>query len=262
MRMIRDWSPLRWLPWRGWLMAGLLAVFAAGAVAQPATRGSFTPAQRQEIVDIIREALRTDPSLLRDAISALQEAEEREKATMAQGAIGELGQALTRNPADPVAGNPKGDVTLVEFYDARCPYCRRMLPVLADLVRRDPNVRIVYKDFPILGPASTLAARALLAAQKQDGYFKLHNVLMTGASPTDMESIRAAAGRAGLDWEKLQRDMGDPEVQARLTANLAMGRRLGIQGTPAYVVGNQILPGAVGVAELMAAVSAARTKAQ
>jgi protein-disulfide isomerase len=249
--------------WGAWLMALLLALGGAGtAAAQTAPRGGFTPAQRQEIVEIVREALRTDPGILREAIAALQEAEEREKEAQALGAISELGPALTRNPADPVAGNPKGDVTLVEFYDARCPYCRRMVPVLADLVRRDPNVRIVYKDFPILGPASTLAARALLAAQKQDGYLKLHNVLLTGAPPTDMDSIRAAAGRAGLDWERLQRDMGDPEIQARLNANLAMGRRLGIQGTPAYVVGNQILPGAVGVAELLAAVSAARTKAQ
>lgn len=259
MRMIRDWRPGRRLPWRAWLMAGLLALFVAGpAAAQPAPRGSFSPAQRQEIIDIVREALRTDPSLLRDAISALQEDEARAKEALAQGAIGELGAALTRNPADPVGGNPKGDVTVVEFYDARCPYCRRMVPVLADLVRRDPNVRIVYKDFPILGPASTLAARALLAAQKQDGYLKLHNVLMTGAPPTDMDSIRTAAGRAGLDWDRLQRDMGDPEIQARITANLAMGRQLDIQGTPAYVIGNKLLPGAVGVAELQAAVAAAR----
>jgi protein-disulfide isomerase len=181
----------------------VLVTLASGAAAQgpasPALQplGSFTMQQRQEIIGIMREALRTDPSLLRDAITALQEDEERQKTSAARGTIGELNQALFRNPADPVAGNPNGDVTVVEFYDARCPYCRRMVPVVAELLRRDPNVRFVYKDFPILGPASTLGARALLAAQKQGGYFKLHAILMTGGPTIDQDSLRAAAARHG-----------------------------------------------------------------
>ena len=169
-----------------------------------------------------------------------------------------MNQALTRAPGDPVAGNPAGDVTVVEFYDVRCPYCRRMLPVVAELLRRDPGVRFVYKDFPILGPASTLAARALLAAHKQGGYLKMHTALMTGAPALDQDGLRAATGRAGLDWERLQRDMNDPEIAARIAANLALGKRLEIQGTPAYIIGDQVLPGAVEVADLLAAVAVAR----
>jgi len=242
------------------LMLGAATLWPARLAAQQTPQGSFSPMQRLEIIAIIREALRTDPSLLRDAIAALQEDEESRKQALARGALAELGPELARNPADQVVGNPNGDVTVVEFYDARCPYCRRMLPVVADLLKKDPNVRFVYKDFPILGPASTLAARALMASQKQGGYVKLHNVLMTGAPAADMEGMRAAAGRAGLDWDRLQRDMMDPDIQARIAANLALGRKLDIQGTPAYVVGNQILPGAVDIADLQAAVAAARKK--
>jgi len=220
--------------------------------------GSFTTQQRQEIIAIIREALRTDTTLLRDAITALQGEEERAKSSTASGAITDLQQALVRNPGDPVAGNPNGDVTVVEFFDLRCPYCRRMVPVVNELIRRDPNVRVVFKDFPILGPASTLGARAMLAAQKQGGYLKMYHALMTGSPSVDDAGLRAAAGRAGLDWERLQRDMGDPEIQGRLNANLALGRKLDIQGTPAYVIGTQMLPGAVDIGTLTAAVAAAR----
>jgi protein-disulfide isomerase len=157
-------------------------------------------------------------------------------------------------------GNPDGDVTIVEFFDVRCPYCRRMLPVMAELLKRDPGVKLVFKDFPILGPASTLGARALVASHKQGGYLKFYHVMMTGAPVGDMEGLRAAAGRAGLDWDRLQRDMAAPDVQGRIAANLAIGRRLDIQGTPAYVVGERILPGAVDLAEMLAAVAAARRK--
>ena len=230
------------------------------AAAQPAgpPAGSFTPQQRQEIIAIIRDALRTDASLLRDAITALQEDEERQKTSIARGAIGDLSAALTRTPGDPVAGNPNGDVTIVEFYDVRCPYCRRMVPVIAELIRRDPKVRIVYKDFPILGPASTLAARALLAAHKQGGYNKMHAALMTGSPTIDQDTLRSTTTRIGLDWDRLQRDMDDPEIQVRLAANLSLGRKLDIQGTPAYVIGEKMLPGAVDIADLIGAVAAAR----
>lgn len=245
------------------LLALMVVLLMPGvAPAQPPSAslpplGSFTTAQRAEIIAIIREALRTDASLLRDAITALQEEEARAKTSAARGAIGELARSLA---GDPVAGNPDGDVTIVEFFDVRCPYCRRMVPVIADLLKRDPGVKLVYKDFPILGPASVLAARALLASQKQGRYVRLHDVLMTGAPVTDMDSLRAAAGRAGVDWDRLQRDMGDPEVQGRIAANLAIGRRLDIQGTPAYVIGERILPGAVDIGELLAAVAAARAR--
>lgn len=238
---------------------GLLAGLLAGLMAVPAMAAEgFTAQQRAEIVEVVRVALKTDPTILRDAIAALQEQDESRQQAAARAAIPALADVLTRAPGDPTEGNPQGDVTVVEFFDARCPYCRRMLPVMAGLLARDRNVRVVYKDFPILGAGSVLGAKALLAAQKQDGYVKMKNAVMTGPADITLDSLRAAAAKTGLDWDRLQKDIASPAVQQRIEANLALGRKLDISGTPAYVIGEQMLPGALGLAELQDAVAAAR----
>jgi protein-disulfide isomerase len=170
-----------------------------------------------------------------------------------------MGEARRNAADDPVEGNPRGDVTVVEFFDARCPYCRRMLPVLAELLKRDHDVRVVYKDIPILGPASVLASRALLAAQKQGGYLKLKEAVMTGPADVTEDLLRADAAKVGLDWDRLRNDMADPAVQRRIDANLAMARKLDIDGTPAYVIGSRMLPGALTLSELEDAVADARS---
>lgn len=242
------------------LVLAALAVFLA--LAAPALAQPFTPAQRAEIVQILREALLRDPSILRDAVTALQEDEARRSETAAKAAISTLQDDLLRTPGDPVGGNPAGDVTIVEFYDVRCPYCRRMVPVIAELLRRDPGIRVVYKDMPVLGPASQLGARALLAAQKQGGYLKLHALLMTGGPNIDRDALRAAAGRAGLDWARLERDMEAADVAVRINNNLAIAQKLRIEGTPAYVIGGHLLPGAMDLASLEDAVALARKPAR
>jgi len=237
------------------------ALLASVSLAHPARAddgATFSPAQRAEIVAIMRSALKSDPSILRDAIAALQDEEAGVKETAARVAIGKAGPALTRAPGDPVAGNPDGDVTVVEFYDVRCPYCRRMLPVVADLVRQDPKVRIVYKDIPILGPASVVGAKAVLAAQRQGGYQKLHDIIMSGSPNVTEDSLSVDTRRAGLDWARLRRDMEDPSIQHRIDGNLELARALGIDGTPAYVIGGKLFPGALDLAELRDAVAAAR----
>ena len=248
--------------WRGvgWI-AVLLALLLSGrpGVAQPApSAGTFTPAQRAEIVSIMRSALKADPSILRDAITALQQQDANAQDAAARVAISRAGPALARNPGDPVAGNPDGDVTLVEFYDLRCPYCRHMLPAMAELLAHDPKLRLVYKDIPVLGEASVLGARAVLAAQRQGGYLKLQQALMSGSGQITEASVQAAATRLGLDWPRLRRDMDAPEVRTRIEANLALARDLGIDGTPTYVVGSKLLPGAVPLEALQSAVAAAR----
>ena len=235
----------------------MLLPLAAFAQAQQATQraDSFTPAQRAEIVAVLRHALATDPSILRDAVAALR-ADERARQ---DAAVTRAELELTRGADDPVAGDAAGRVTLVEFYDVRCPYCRRMVPVVAELLRREPRLRLVYKDIPILGPPSVLGARALLAARRQGGYARLHDAVMSADAPSvTLESLQAQAAAVGLDWPRLQRDMADPAIAERLEANVALAHRLGIEGTPAYVVGGRLLPGAVGLAELQAAVAAAR----
>jgi len=238
----------------------LSLAFAAILLTPPVLRAqSFTPAQRAELVQILRDALKTDPSILREAVAALQEDDQHQSEAVARAAIAAAGPALTRSPGDPVAGNPNGHVTLVEFYDVRCPYCRRMLPTVAALLAQDHDIRLVYKDLPVLGPASVIGARALLAAQKQGGYQKLHDALMAGSPDITEEMVKSAAGRLGLDWPRLKAEMESPDVLARINANLALAQKLQIQGTPAYIVGQQILPGAVELADLQSAVKSART---
>jgi protein-disulfide isomerase len=237
----------------------LALLFALVAVAARADEPSaFTPAQRAEIVSILRQALKSDPSILRDAVAALQAEEAARRASNAAATIERLGPALTAAAGDPVAGNPRGDVTLVEFYDLRCPYCRRMLPVLDALIRSDPKLRVVYKDIPILGASSVLGAKAVLAAQRQGGYLRLHDLLMKGSTQITEATLQAAAQAAGLDWERLQRDMADPAIEARINANLDLARALDVDGTPVFIIGKQLLPGAAELAELQDAVKAAR----
>ena len=181
----------------------------------------------------------------------------------AQGLDAATIATLMADPADPVSGNPSGDVTVVEFFDTRCPYCRKLEPAMAALLGRDRGVRLVYKDLPILGPASVVGAKALLAAQLQSdrvpgGYEKLRDVLMRGGSDASNEGVLASARGVGLDPDRLGRDMESASVQGRIAANLQLARALGIQGTPALVIGDTLLPGAVDVAELQAAVQAER----
>jgi protein-disulfide isomerase len=233
----------------------LIALLLLPGLARAA---SFTPEQRSEIVQILRQALKDDPSILRDAVTALQEDEGARQAVAARAAIQAARPALVADAADPVAGNPAGDVTIVEFYDTRCPYCRAMLPTIAALLQSDPRIRLVFKDLPVLGPASVTEARALLAAQRQGGYAKLQEVLMHGTAQPTEDSLRDAASRLGLDGARLLRDMADPAIQARLDGNIRLARSLGVQGTPALVIGDQVIPGAVDAAELRQAVAAVR----
>jgi protein-disulfide isomerase len=230
---------------RAFLLAAAGLVIGGRAVAQ-----SFTDAQREEIVSILRDALRRDPSILRDAFAAMQATEERERAEAQRAGIAAHRDALVRNAADPVRGNPRGDVTIVEFFDVRCPYCKRLHEDMAALIGRDRNLRVVMKDIPILGPQSLVASRALLAAQRQGRYVELHDALMRSrGEPTDAV-IRAEAQRVGIDANRLFRDMEDPAIQRQLDVNLALARTLQIEGTPALVIGDSLIPGAVPLAQL------------
>jgi len=233
-------------------ITGALLTWGATARAD-----SFTSQQRAEIVAILRDALKQDPSILREAVAALQADDATKSQESTRTALTKLGDRLV-SPNDPSVGNPKGDVTIVEFFDTRCPYCRRIEPVMSEFLRQDPNVRLVYKDLPILGPASLLGTKALLAAQKQGAYERFRDVVMKLPPDTTMMQLEGAAKQAGLDWQKLSRDMQDPSVQIRIDQNLALARALEIQGTPALVIGKQLIPGAVDLHDLKDAVAEAR----
>jgi protein-disulfide isomerase len=235
----------------------LLAVCATLLLPFAARADGFTAAQRAEIVSIVRDAMKHDPSILRDAVAALQADEAKQQEADQRAMIAAHQDALV-SPQDPVAGNPRGDVTIVEFFDTRCPYCRKLEPEMAKFLAEDHGVRLVYKDLPILGDASVLGAKALLAAQKQGGYEKLREAVMQMPPSTTLPMIQQAAERLGLDWPRLKHDMDDPAIQQRIDANVKLARVLNIEGTPALVIGQQLVPGAVSLADLQKLVTAAR----
>ena len=241
--------------------AALLAVLSFGLSGggAPARADSFTPAQRQEIVGIVRQALKTDPSILSDAILSLRAQADKEQAGDSARAVQRNSAALAGMPGDYIAGNPQGDVTLVTFYDPRCPYCRKVLPVLDALVAGDHKLRLVEKLIPILGPNSLLQSKAIAAAGRQNKYAALQHALMNDTAPPGMDRITLLAGREGLDTARLQRDMADPALEARLRGDVGLAQSLGITGTPSFVIGGKVIPGALGLDELRQAVSEARS---
>jgi len=230
----------------------LAALAACALLAPPALAQTFTPAQRAEIVSIMRDALLRDPSILHDAFQAMKDADMRSTI--------EAHRAELVTQSDPVAGNLNGAVTVIEFYDTRCPYCREIEPTIAHVLAQDHRVRLVYKDLPVLGPASVLAAHALLAAQRQNGYEKLRAALMQAPPDYTQEQVLAIARKVGLDTDRLARDMNDKTITARLDANLALASALGIDGTPALVVGDVLIPGAIEYSELEKDIGAARAQ--
>jgi protein-disulfide isomerase len=240
------------------LLSGALALGAAAAARAQQPAAGFTEAQRAEIVGILRDALRTDPSILRDALEGMEAADRRERDGATHAAIAANAEALFRDPADPALGNPRGAVTVVEFFDPRCGYCKQMHPTVAELLRRHRDVRWVLKDLPILGPNSVLASRALLAAQKQGKHAELHDALLKLREEPTEPVLKREAERVGLDWVRLKRDMDDPAVERRIEANARLAQAVQIQGTPAIVVGSTLVPGAVDLATLERLVAEAR----
>jgi protein-disulfide isomerase len=231
------------------LCALLPALLLPALLPVAAVAAKFTPAQRAEIVEIVRQALKQDPTILRDALAAMQASDSRAAVEAVRGKL--------VTSADPVAGNPKGDVTIVEFFDTRCPYCRAMEPEMEKFVADHHNVRLVYKDLPILGPASVLGSKALLAAKEQGDYEKMRDAVMQLPPDTTPEMIQATARKLGLNWDRLSHDMESPAVRQQIADNLKLAHELGIDGTPAMVVGDTLIQGAVDPSDLRQAVEQA-----
>ena len=234
-------------------LLALAALLPGSALAQ-----ALTAAQREEVLGLLRQSLRDDPSILREALAGLEQAETRDREAARARTLAERGDALFRDAADPVRGNPQGRVTMVEFFDARCGFCKQMHPVMEQLLARERDLRVVMKDLPILGPNSVLAARAMLAAQRQNGYVPLYDALMRLREDTTEPVLRREAERLRLDWPRLRREMEEPAVTARIERNVTLARALEIQGTPAFVIGTTILPGATDLATLQGLVARAR----
>jgi protein-disulfide isomerase len=239
----------------GLLLGIMLALPAAASLA-----AEFSAEQREAIEKIVREYLITNPDVMLEALQAAQERIKSETRAQRATALTERRRELYDDPESPVGGNPKGDVTVVEFFDYRCPYCKQVVPAIEKLLAEDKQVRFVYKEFPVLGPESVTAARAALAAREQGKYEPLHYALMGLKGQLNEAAIFNAAKAAGLDAERLKRDMADPKIEATLKANQELAQALDIRGTPAFVVGDEIVPGAVSLDALRQLVRVARSE--
>lgn len=234
--------------------AGLAALTLANAPA----RAAMDDTQRQAIEQVVRDYLLKHPEVIVEAIDELQKREKVAEEVRNRDALAASRAALETNPADPVLGNPKGDVTLVEFFDYQCGYCKAVQADVQKLIKDDGKLRVVFKEFPILGPASVTAAKAALASREQGKYEAFHNVLMAHRGQLDDDTIQRLAKSVGLDTDKLKKDMDSAEVQQVIGANLALAQALGIRGTPAFIVGDDMAPGAIKLNDMKAMVAKAR----
>lgn len=237
--------------------AALLALGAAGAAAQ-----SITNAQRGEIEKIIRDYLIKNPEVLQEAIAELEKRQASADAEKHKTAVKENAEALFNSPRHVTVGNTKGDVTFVEFFDYNCGYCKRALEDMMALIKADPNLKVVLKEFPVLGPGSQDAARVGVAVRMQDKtgkkYLEFHQKLLTGRGQVDKARALAAAKEAGLDVARIERDLASDEVRASIEESFKLAEKLGLNGTPSYVIGNDVVVGAVGLAALREKVNHAR----
>jgi protein-disulfide isomerase len=234
----------------------LLAVLcAAPAQAQ-------TPS-RETIEEIVRDLIRREPEIVLDALEAIEKRREAAQAQNARRALAERRRELENDPDAPVAGNPRGTVVVVEFFDYRCPYCKRMHEPVKQMIAAERDVRVVRRDLPILGAASVIASRAALASRAQGAarYEAFHDALMVSRGTLDEAGVFRIARESGLDVERLRRDMDDPRIAALLRKNADLAQALGLTGTPGYAIGEALVPGAVDLATLRSLVAEARARA-
>lgn len=240
----------------------LAALILAASVFPAAAADPLTPGQADAVRQIVREYLVENPEVLIEALQAYEskmaaEAQKQQQATLAQRR-----DQLERDPTSPVAGAADGDVTLVEFTDYRCSYCKKVFPAVQDLLKADGGIRYVVKEYPILGPDSVVAARAALAVWRSTPaeYMAFHAALMAARGGLDETRVLEIAGEIGLDAKALAGAMKDPEINAVLAKNHELAQALNIRGTPAFVVGGRLVPGAVDVETLRRLVAEARTQ--
>jgi protein-disulfide isomerase len=233
----------------------LSALLATTLLLGPLQAAEFSDAQKSEMGSIIREYLLENPEVLRDALIALQQREDAKQAKSQKDQLKQNADAIFRYPGDFTIGNPDASVTLVEFFDYNCGYCKKSLPTILELLETDKDLKIVFKEFPILSPGSVMAAKAAIAARQQNKYWELHQAFMGFAGSKDEAAVLAIAEKTGLDMEKLKKDMEGPEVAEILSANSKLARAIGVEGTPGFIVDETLIPGAVGVDALTAMIA-------
>jgi protein-disulfide isomerase len=239
----------------------VFALLACLAAALPGARAEIlTPPQQDAIRTLVRDYLLANPEIIVEALAALEERQKAEAASSQAQALRARRGELQSDPGTPWAGSAEPDLVIVEFFDYRCQYCKQVVQALTQLVASDAKLRVVYKELPILGPDSELAARAALAAHRQGRYARYHAALMARRGPFDEATLLALASEHGLDATRLKADMARPEIVAQIDRNRALARDLGIRGTPAFVIGETIVPGAIDLETMRGLVAQARRR--
>jgi len=231
-------------------MLALAALLALGP--GPARAAEFNDRQRSEIETIVRDYLLAHPELLQEVFTALEQRQAKAQAGQRRKAVADNAEQLFRSPRHAVLGNPEGRVTLVEFFDYNCGYCKRALGDLQELLKSQPDLKVVLKEFPVLGPSSIEAAQVSIAALRQDRtrYLAFHSRLLAERGEVNRAKALEAARATGYDAAALEKDLGSPEVMATIEESYKLANALGLTGTPSYVVGQEVVMGAVGVGPL------------
>jgi protein-disulfide isomerase len=244
------------------LTALLAAAAFAFAGATSVSAQTFSEPQRGEIEKIIKDYLLKHPEVLQEAMAELEKRQAVAEAEKARSAVKNHSEAIFNSPRQVTLGNPQGDVTFVEFFDYNCGYCKRALDDMNALMAKDPKLKVVLKEFPVLGPGSTEAAKVAVAVRMQDKtgkkYLEFHQKLLTGRGQADRARALAVAKEVGLDMARLEKDLKSEEIDATLAESMKLAEALGLNGTPSYVIGNDVVIGAVGLAKLGEKIQAAR----
>jgi protein-disulfide isomerase len=242
--------------------AALTALLLALPAAAPARAQTFSAEQRGEIERIIKEYLLKNPELMQDVMNELEKRQALAEAEKHRDAVKQHSAAIFSSPRQVTLGNPQGDVTVVEFFDYNCGYCKRAMADMMDLMKNDGKVKFVLKEFPVLGEGSVQAAQVAAAVRMQDKtgkkYLEFHQKLLTGRGPADKARALAAAKDVGMDVARIEKDIAGDEVKATLEESFKLAEALGLNGTPSYVVGTDVVIGAVGLNTLKEKVNSAR----
>lgn len=210
------------------------------------------------IKELVLEAIRENPGIVFEAAQLFEQQQQALQAQAAAQVFDTEKATLENDPNAPVLGNPDGDVTVVEFFDYNCPYCRRVKPEMEALLAADPNVRVVYREWPILGDGSVFAARAALASRNQGKYEEFHWAMMQLKERAEEASILRTAEDIGLDVAQLRSDMNGPEIEEHIQTSMRLAQSLGFSGTPSFVIGDSLAPGLIQADQMIELVDQAR----
>jgi len=242
------------------LTAAVCAALLIAAVPLTARAAEFSKAQRTDIERIVHDYLVAHPEVLQEAMSELEKRQQAADTEKHKAAVKAHAKALFDSPDQVVLGNPNGNVTFVEFFDYNCGYCKRAMSDMLTLMKDDPKLKVVLKEFPVLGPGSVEAARVAVAVRMlaPKKYLEFHTKLLGGRGHADGARALAVAKDIGLDMDRLQKDMKSPEVQKTLQQDFKLAEALGLNGTPSYVIGDDVVVGAIGLHGLQAKINTAR----